>query len=728
MARVTRGCDEGNAHVTGHVILLSKVLVVSAVCPRETRVKHAMAKRKRTTRMVIFEPEDQIKLLAWLDYTLKFKIPFESTVTDQLMILCAKEFTLPKVNKKLYSLWQRLGSNDAQDRREIFDKGSACLDGLDETERDLIRERLAMLEDLAIHRHASERRYLRSTTRSEIPVSENLDSLEIAPTPKTDRKTKNGYKQDKLCTPKQEAAGPKPPEERGPAGTKKRNTETVCISCLLQRTISNIQSFAQQPKAVASHKERGSSEDLDAKGTIQPIRKVIRDSEEEDNSAVDNERNIGKEGVKPREAETKLQGHFSESQPDLRRLVKSIRRKNRALKKTLTEVQQKQLPRLESEKKDLQDQIDCLELALKQGSKGEDVIFRQERSIWELEKKLRNRVSLGTFTKHCETHSSRPRATWLEQEMGDIREGVKHILYWYDYDQPLIVPKLESHSELKRLLYEALNFDPEKVAGRESLTWSLSEIEPQAVVRAITAFALRDWIFESDFPNFKENISPVLTKYREHLGSQGIGPRNLLRLFNIVRLTHCIDGLIALSNLDSAAYNTLIRDTQFRAHTIHRRAEKLAKKLSRTLAPFFPASHLESVQAAPISGGQDEDKSKYRRTHLVEIFETSLKLKADSILNLERYEMVFPPPGTIFDKTTMEAETMSGGRIDTLERRPRQVKLCLHPSILAYTSEKAEEVGLLPMITVDSRNFIRMEKSQRGCATVVTKAVVILEA
>jgi len=187
-----------------------------------------MAKRKRATQMVIFKPEDQIKLLAWLDYTIKHKLPFETTVIDRLLFLCDKEFTLPKVNKKLYSLWHRLGSDDARDKKEIFDKGSACLDGLDDTERDSIRETMAMLEDLSIHRHPSKRRCLRSATRSDSQVSGSLEGLEIAPTSNAETKLKGESKPATPLRPKQEAVAPKPYEERGTVGIEQSKTETVC--------------------------------------------------------------------------------------------------------------------------------------------------------------------------------------------------------------------------------------------------------------------------------------------------------------------------------------------------------------------------------------------------------------------------------------------------------------------------------------------------------------------
>ncbi|MCJ1246534.1 hypothetical protein MMC30_003742 [Trapelia coarctata] len=646
-----------------------------------------MAKRKRATQMTIFEPEDQIKLLAWLDYTLKYNIPFEGTVTEKLMVLCNKQFTLPKVKKRLYALWQRLGSNNARDQREILSKGSECLDGLDDEDKRSIGKALAMLEELLIHGQFSERRRLRSAARSEGQISESRDGFETVPTSNTERKTKGGSKPATSCAPKQEAAGSKPPEELGPAGRRKHEIQT-------------------QPSAKPRNEDVKIVDNPDAKGPIHLNRTVIRDSEEEDSSGVGDEWEKAEVRVKHKKARTEPRGRnsrFSERQ------LKSDRRRKRALKKAhaMNEAQQTLLQRQESDKKDLQDQIDCLELALREGSKSGDLIFRQERRIDELERKLKKTIYLGTFTKHSKMHSSLPRATDFEQEMLEIREGVRHILVGYDHNQPLIIPKLEAHCELKGLLYQALNLGPEKPVGMESLTWKLSEIDPRAVVRAVTAFALREWVFESDFPNFKENVSPVLARYREHLRTQ--------------------DGPIVLRNLDSAAYDILIRDTHFRTHTIHERAKKLAKKLSRTLAPLFSPSSSDSPRSSFKTWGQDQDTWMDRRLRLVEIFEISLKLKADSRLNFERYELVFVSPGTVFDSSTMDAETMDGGRIDTLDRRTRQVRLCLYPSILAYTSQIAKEMGLPPIVTADSKNFIRRDKSQRVGAKVGTKAVVILE-
>ena len=94
-------------------------------------------------------------------------------------------------------------------------------------------------------------------------------------------------------------------------------------------------------------------------------------------------------------------------------------------------------------------------------------------------------------------------------------------------------------------------------------------------------------------------------------------------------------------------------------------AENLATSLSKTLAPFFARNAEESEENVFETWGEEESVWKARRMRLVAIFKESLKLKADSLLTPERYELIPYAPSTVFDPATMDVETIDGAPVDT---------------------------------------------------------------
>ena len=184
-----------------------------------------------------------------------------------------------------------------------------------------------------------------------------------------------------------------------------------------------------------------------------------------------------------------------------------------------------------------------------------------------------------------------------------------------------------------------------------------------------------------------------------------------------------VDGATVLNNLDLAAHSSLINDQLFRHYTIHTTADRMATKLSKTLAPFFPSNAPDTGTKAFANWGQTEALSEERRSRFVDIFELALRLKADSILNGQLYEMVLYAPGTRFDSKTMEVETMEGAQTDPPKFGCRTVELCLNPSVHAYTGQDLTvHTG-----TIQLRNFVHRDGKQRKEAKVLTKAVVVLK-
>ena len=187
---------------------------------------------------------------------------------------------------------------------------------------------------------------------------------------------------------------------------------------------------------------------------------------------------------------------------------------------------QVELSRSQTQTQDLQNQIDCLRSARNQrkciaGKTIEDVILEKDSYIGGLMKEMNSMRKLASFTKAAGTYSGRPKATYIEEEMTQIKHEVKMILHEHDDKEPLNVPKIDRLNSLRLLVCKSLSLDLQGSIDIESLTLCFSELSSQAVVRSLTWSAIREWVFETDFPNCFQSASPLLGKYREHLLALG---------------------------------------------------------------------------------------------------------------------------------------------------------------------------------------------------------------
>ena len=158
-------------------------------------------------------------------------------------------------------------------------------------------------------------------------------------------------------------------------------------------------------------------------------------------------------------------------------------------------------------------------------------------------------------------------------------------------------------------------------------------------------------------------------------------------------------------------------------------AEDLAASLSKTLAPFFARNVEESEENVFETWGEEESVWKARQQRLIAIFKNALKMKADSLLTPERYELVYYAPGTVFDPETMDVETIDGAPVDTPTGEGHRVEHCLHVAIRAFTRETVKDSDPISKATIQSKNFTRGDATgpSGGTApTVLAKAVVVL--
>jgi len=168
-----------------------------------------------------------------------------------------------------------------------------------------------------------------------------------------------------------------------------------------------------------------------------------------------------------------------------------------------------------------------------------------------------------------------------------------------------------------------------------------------------------------------------------------------------------------LRNLDFAAHQSLIEEDFFQQHVIPRKAKSLADRLSRTLAPLFRRERsLNKSQTNPLRCWSKE------RPNLIKIFEHALRIKADTVVSKDLFEVVLYTPGTPFQNDVMEAETIEGVQAELSFYKTPTVKLCLLPAFQIHDHDRK---------LVDYNNFVRSGGNQRSNTYQITKAVVVLE-
>jgi hypothetical protein len=116
-----------------------------------------------------WKPEDEIELLAWLDYifsTTKDTGLIKSSLADHLGKSRCTKYTVPQIERKIRTLWVTNRHIKAVDPDEIYRIGTKCLPGLSIEYRKEIGDRLSTLKDQALAERLQSRRQLRSTSRT----------------------------------------------------------------------------------------------------------------------------------------------------------------------------------------------------------------------------------------------------------------------------------------------------------------------------------------------------------------------------------------------------------------------------------------------------------------------------------------------------------------------------------------------------------------------------------
>jgi hypothetical protein len=184
---------------------------------------------------------------------------------------------------------------------------------------------------------------------------------------------------------------------------------------------------------------------------------------------------------------------------------------------------QSELQQEEDRTKKLQIQKGLLQSAqrardLRSGEPFEELIRLKDQYIDKLKGWLEDREKLGFFAKSFQMSPTKRSKLPIDEGFKDIYSACQHIPCQYDRDRPLFVPDLDLYDDLRILVCKGLGIDN---VWAEKINVDFSKLTPQAIIRAVTTSALREWVFEDDFPRL-HNETELLVKYRESVANLGM--------------------------------------------------------------------------------------------------------------------------------------------------------------------------------------------------------------
>ena len=172
---------------------------------------------------------------------------------------------------------------------------------------------------------------------------------------------------------------------------------------------------------------------------------------------------------------------------------------------------------------------------VKRGARGmTETIKCQAQRINSLEQLLEDAEAARKFVLLADEAVYVPKQSAVETQMREISSRMRKLLNQYEDDYTLQLPKgLEQNPDFKALMSRCL---PPGFVGRRSfrdLPIDLTALGLEVMVWALTAAALCEWVFASDFEYTASQPSILLDMYRQAAMSIGMEPLKIKNNFSL---------------------------------------------------------------------------------------------------------------------------------------------------------------------------------------------------
>lgn len=168
------------------------------------------------------------------------------------------------------------------------------------------------------------------------------------------------------------------------------------------------------------------------------------------------------------------------------------------------------------------DDVKCLQYALSEKSPADrNLLYQQERQIEALRHSLSERQQNAQFSRLSNNEHHAPKQEDIENTMYSIHHETKKILLSYDDNYTARTPDLDHEDVLLKLSRRTLGISPSSPVNSETLQAILRKNGLQAIICALSASALCEWVFATDFESTIARSSTLLNMYRQYISSIG---------------------------------------------------------------------------------------------------------------------------------------------------------------------------------------------------------------
>ena len=183
--------------------------------------------------------------------------------------------------------------------------------------------------------------------------------------------------------------------------------------------------------------------------------------------------------------------------------------------------------------------------------------------IHRLDQKVHNQERLLGF---CKDRGGRQSRDWsltnqeVDQAIDNIGFALESILLGHDMGVSVLASKPVANSDLASLIRPYLQCVGAPSDGQSVIENFTSNCDLVHLIRVLTLVALREWVFNTDFPNFTNQDSPFLQRVRKNIMTFGKLSAKFDWQWRMTDLLRLLEGdWHTLHNIDKASYHQLIQ-------------------------------------------------------------------------------------------------------------------------------------------------------------------------
>lgn len=139
----------------------------------------------------------------------------------------------------------------------------------------------------------------------------------------------------------------------------------------------------------------------------------------------------------------------------------------------------------------------------------------KNQEIWDLNHRILKLQNLVGYFQDVPKQGNALPASVIDDAIDEIVSELDSIPYGHSFENGLLTPEVSSDTDLGALIRSTLG--PEGATKEEKMLKdcvAAFDFDPEIVIRTFTIAALRDWVFETDYPSLTPDRPALLDAYR----------------------------------------------------------------------------------------------------------------------------------------------------------------------------------------------------------------------